>query len=52
MNGTGSFGRIVAAATSVLVTYDYAAHAAMPVPEWLHKGLEALEGRKLPDRPR
>jgi acyl-CoA thioester hydrolase len=44
--------RIVATATSVLVTYDYAKRAAMAVPDWLRRGLESVEGGPLPDRPR
>jgi acyl-CoA thioester hydrolase len=43
--------RLVATATTVLATYDYAAHAAMPVPEWMRQGLERAEGRALPGRP-
>jgi acyl-CoA thioester hydrolase len=43
-------GRLVVEATSVLVTYDYDAHRAMPVPDWLRSGLERAEGRSLPAR--
>jgi len=43
--------RLVAEATTVLVTYDYEAKRAMPVPDWLRSGLERVAGRSLPDRP-
>lgn len=60
--GRGSFGmtyeirsrdgdRLVVTATTVLATYDYAARAAMPVPDWMRQGLERAEGRPLPGRP-
>jgi acyl-CoA thioester hydrolase len=44
-------GRLVVEATSVQVTYDYEQHAAMPVPDWLRRGLESVEGGPLPARP-
>ena len=44
--------RLVAEATTVLVTYDYEALRAMPVPDWLRAGLERVAGRALPERPR
>ncbi len=44
-------GRLVVEATSVQVTYDYALHAPMPVPDWLRRGLESVEGGPLPARP-
>jgi len=60
--GHGSFGmdyeirsltdhRLIATAVTVLATYDYAAGAAMPVPDWMRRGLERVEGRPLPGRP-
>jgi len=45
-------GRLLAEATTVIVTYDYAAHRPMPVPDWLREGLERVAGHALPDRPR
>jgi acyl-CoA thioester hydrolase len=39
--------RLVAIAGSVLVTYDYGAERAIPVPEDLVRGLETFEGRSL-----
>ncbi len=44
-------GRLVAEAATVLVTYDYDAKRAMPVPDWLRSGLTRSAGRTLPDRP-
>jgi acyl-CoA thioester hydrolase len=44
--------RLLATATTVLVTYDYAAQRAMPVPEALRRRLEQVEGRPLPEPPR
>jgi acyl-CoA thioester hydrolase len=44
-------GRLVAQATSVQVTYDYARRTAMPVPEDLRRHLEEIEGRKIPGPP-
>jgi len=46
---TGS--RLVVEATSVQVTYDYATHSTVPVPDWLRRGLESVEGGPLPARP-
>jgi acyl-CoA thioester hydrolase len=43
--------RLLAEAATVIVTYDYAAHRAMPVPRWLREGLERVAGGPLPDRP-
>jgi acyl-CoA thioester hydrolase len=43
--------RLVATAKTVLATYDYAAHAAMPVPDWMRRALERVEGRPLPAKP-
>jgi acyl-CoA thioester hydrolase len=39
--------RLIAVAESTLVTYDYAAGHAIPLPEPLMAGIEALEGRPL-----
>jgi acyl-CoA thioester hydrolase len=39
--------RLVAAAESVLVTYDYAASRPIPIPSWLAEGIERLEGTSL-----
>jgi acyl-CoA thioester hydrolase len=44
--------RLVVEASTVLVTFDYAARRAMPVPAWLRAELERIEGRSLPDKPR
>jgi acyl-CoA thioester hydrolase len=44
-------GRLVATAMTVLATYDYSTRAAMPVPEWMRRGLETAEGRRLPGKP-
>lgn len=44
-------GRVLATASTVLVTYDYEAHRSMPVPDWLRAGLERAEGRPLPEEP-
>jgi acyl-CoA thioester hydrolase len=41
--------RLIAEATSVQVTYDYAARRSMPVPEALRQRLEEIEGRPLPE---
>ena len=38
-------GREVARGKAILVTYDYAAESAMPVPDWLRTKLEEYEGR-------
>jgi acyl-CoA thioester hydrolase len=43
--------RLLATASTVLVTYDYQAHRSMPVPDWLRSGLERVEGKRLPDGP-
>jgi len=43
-------GRLLAEAATVIVTYDYAQHRPMPVPDWLREGLERVAGRSLPDR--
>jgi acyl-CoA thioester hydrolase len=45
-------GRLVAAAESVQVTYDYGRQQVIPVPGELRRELEALEGRPLPPKPR
>lgn len=44
-------GRIVVDAESIQVTYDYGKQRAMPVPDWLRRELERVEGRPLPARP-
>jgi acyl-CoA thioester hydrolase len=44
-------GRLAAEANTVLVTYDWEARRAMPVPGWLQGGLARIEGRALPSRP-
>jgi acyl-CoA thioester hydrolase len=43
--------RLVAEASTVLVTYDWTAQRAMPIPDWLRSALEGLEGRALPGKP-
>jgi acyl-CoA thioester hydrolase len=43
--------RLVATAMTVLATYDYSTRAAMPVPDWMRRGLENAEGRRLPGKP-
>lgn len=40
-------GRVVVEARSVQVTYDYEKARAMPVPDWLRRAIETLEGRSL-----
>lgn len=40
-------GRVVVTATSVMVCYDYAAKASVPMPDDLRRKLETLEGRPL-----
>ena len=39
--------RLVATATSVLVTYDYAAGRPIPLPSWLIDAAESFEGKSL-----
>ncbi len=43
----GDDGQLVARVKTVQVTYDYAAAAAVPVPEWFRARMEEYEGRKL-----
>jgi len=43
--------RLVAEASTVLVTYDWTAQRAVPIPDWLRAGLERVEGRELPGKP-
>jgi acyl-CoA thioester hydrolase len=43
----GGDGRLVAEASSVLVAYDYEAHASMPVPEEWRRRLNAYEERSI-----
>jgi acyl-CoA thioester hydrolase len=44
-------GRLVAEASTVLVTYDWAEQRAIPIPDWLRSGLERVEGHPLPGKP-
>ena len=44
-------GRLVATASTVQVTYDYAVRRSIPVPAELRRDLETVEGRSLPARP-
>jgi acyl-CoA thioesterase FadM len=44
-------GRLVAEASTVLVTYDWTARRAITIPDWLRAGLERVEGRGLPGKP-
>jgi acyl-CoA thioester hydrolase len=43
--------RLVATARTVLATYDYGAHAAMPVPDWMRSAIARVEGRDVPGKP-